>query len=527
MKFFLRLNIVQIFFGIVSVGIWLYFSEVASYLDNLKQIRPIYIILLFGIILFSIFSRFVRWQFILRRIGIRIPARPSFAIYLSSLIGIATPAYLGEMIRGLFMKRKFRIPFRITIWVFVVERLLDIAALGIIGIFSVNTWGIKKLMALVIATLFPLGFFSVMLLPKVVPLSAIKNMRKGTMLLSCIAISLIAWVPAALLIPVAASGIDVSIDYISGMGIFSTAAIIGGMALIPASIGSTGSIAIQQIENLNISLTQGTAVVSLVLLVSVGMTLFIGTVSLLIELKVKKNEAPSRDISHFDEITPEYKGQFTSHVWDHLLEKKISFIDSVLANPFSKKGPGLDLGCGLGKQCLAMNKRGYSVVGLDYSYNLTQQARLEGVKVVNGDALMLPFQESSFEYVYTVGALHHLPGLTEQEAACREILRVLKPGGYLIVHESNTRNPLFRFYMGYIFPLLKSIDEGTESWIEPQRWEKIEGMKFLFVKYFTFIPDFIPNFLMRPSLSFEKKLESGRLRFYSVHYMAVLQKPLT
>jgi hypothetical protein len=78
--------------------------------------------------------------------------------------------------------------------------------------------------------------------------------------------------------------------------------------------------------------------------------------------------------------------------------------------------------------------------------------------------------------------------------------------------------------MGYIFPLLKSIDEGTEWWISPQRWEKMNGMKLVDLQHFTFLPDFIPRWLMRPFLALESRLEASPLSSYSVHYMAVLQK---
>ena len=144
LKHFLRITALQIFFGIAITGLWIYFTGGARYLGSFEEIRPAYIILLLGIISFCIFSRFVRWQFLLRRIGMRIPTRPSLYIYLASLIGIATPAYLGEMIRGLFMRREFRVPFRITLWVFVVERPLDLCALGIIGMFTATSWEMKR-----------------------------------------------------------------------------------------------------------------------------------------------------------------------------------------------------------------------------------------------------------------------------------------------------------------------------------------------------------------------------------------------
>jgi hypothetical protein len=80
--------------------------------------------------------------------------------------------------------------------------------------------------------------------------------------------------------------------------------------------------------------------------------------------------------------------------------------------------------------------------------------------------------------------------------------------------------------MGYIFPILKSIDEGIEWWIDPKYWQRVDGMKLLDLQYFTFLPDFVPQWLMRYLLSLERRLEASPLRPYSVHYMAVLKKDL-
>jgi hypothetical protein len=79
--------------------------------------------------------------------------------------------------------------------------------------------------------------------------------------------------------------------------------------------------------------------------------------------------------------------------------------------------------------------------------------------------------------------------------------------------------------MGYLFPILKSIDEGTEWWIDPRAWEASEALHLENVRYFTFLPDFTPRALMGPALSVERLLERGPTRHLSAHYMVVLKRP--
>lgn len=468
-------------------------------------------------------ARFVRWQFLLRRVGIRLPIRHSLACYLAGLPGTATPAYVGEVVRGVLIKRRFNAPLRTTTAVLVIERLYDVLALAIIAVATASTaqgaWlglGFVGLVMVITLACWPLARHAFISREDLARLAAPASLFYSLLL------SLAAWATASALVPVGMRAIGGALPWFTGVYVFASSTLAGALTLLPAGLGATGSAQIVQLTSLGIPQADAIFAVTLVRLTSSGAALSVGAWFLWRELRAKP-AVVSESAAHFDDIATQYSAQWSPHVWDHLLTRKIDMMVQQLP-PAGKAPLGLDLGCGLGRQLTEMSRRGYRMVGVEPSAGLLRTGRANGQRVLAGDARKLPFADASFDFVYAVGVLHHLKDAREQALAYGEVLRVLKPGGLLLVHETNPRNPLFRFYMGYVFPILKEIDEGTEWWVHPDQPAAPAGLRLKSVLYFTFLPDFTPISLMKMATAFEQLLERSVCAPYAAHYLAVLRR---
>lgn len=95
----------------------------------------------------------------------------------------------------------------------------------------------------------------------------------------------------------------------------------------------------------------------------------------------------------------------------------------------------LDLGCGNARYYKLFKEKGVDYTGIDFSENLIKiaQTKYPGIKLLSGDALNLPFENNSFDKVYSIAVLHHIPSKEFRLQFLKEAKRILKPGGKLIL----------------------------------------------------------------------------------------------
>jgi SAM-dependent methyltransferase len=94
----------------------------------------------------------------------------------------------------------------------------------------------------------------------------------------------------------------------------------------------------------------------------------------------------------------------------------------------------LEIGCGTGCDLLQFAKHDARATGVDITpahLRLARERVAGRAGVAAGDATSLPFPDSSFDYVYSHGVLHHIP---DARAMVLEIFRVLRPNGRFNVH---------------------------------------------------------------------------------------------
>jgi SAM-dependent methyltransferase len=91
----------------------------------------------------------------------------------------------------------------------------------------------------------------------------------------------------------------------------------------------------------------------------------------------------------------------------------------------------LDAGCGSGANLLELQARGRAF-GIDLSAEALALCRSRGVPVARAGLLQLPFADASFDCVTSFDVLYHR-WVADDLAAGREMVRVLRPGGWLLV----------------------------------------------------------------------------------------------
>jgi demethylmenaquinone methyltransferase/2-methoxy-6-polyprenyl-1,4-benzoquinol methylase len=128
---------------------------------------------------------------------------------------------------------------------------------------------------------------------------------------------------------------------------------------------------------------------------------------------------------HFGAIAPLYA---------RVSYSKTNILREVAALPV--KGRLLDVGGGTGRVAFAIRDLVDQVFIADVSFGMLDKADRSSLKPVCGGSESLPFADGSFERIIMVDALHHV---IHHADSAREMFRVLKPGGLLVIEEPDIR----------------------------------------------------------------------------------------
>jgi ubiquinone/menaquinone biosynthesis C-methylase UbiE len=139
--------------------------------------------------------------------------------------------------------------------------------------------------------------------------------------------------------------------------------------------------------------------------------------------------------AHWDRRAPNFDEGFGHSIrtpaeraaWDRILD---------LVLPARGGLDALDAGCGTGFLALELAARGHRVTGVDFAHAMLAEARRKAaargvsIRFEEADAERLPFGTGSFDLAISRHLLWTLP---HPDAAIDEWIRVLRPGGRLVV----------------------------------------------------------------------------------------------
>jgi demethylmenaquinone methyltransferase/2-methoxy-6-polyprenyl-1,4-benzoquinol methylase len=124
----------------------------------------------------------------------------------------------------------------------------------------------------------------------------------------------------------------------------------------------------------------------------------------------------------------------------------------------------LDLAAGTGTSSQPFRDRGATVVPCDFSVGMLQVGKLAKphLPFVAGDGTKLPFADNTFDAVTISFGLRNI---VDPDAGLRELLRVTKPGGRIVVCEfsSPTWTPFRTVYIEYLMKALPAVARAVSS----------------------------------------------------------------
>lgn len=163
-----------------------------------------------------------------------------------------------------------------------------------------------------------------------------------------------------------------------------------------------------------------------------------------------RGSAAADTIAHFDRIADHYRAEYEAETPAGLAFR----LRRQLVLKLLGAGPGtvLDVGCGPGVMIEPLLARGWTFWGIDPAPGMVAaSAAGPNVHLSVGSAERLAFSDEQFDAVICMGVIERI---SDDAAALREMVRVLKPGGSLIVTAPHRFSPSLVWRDLVVYPIV-------------------------------------------------------------------------
>lgn len=164
--------------------------------------------------------------------------------------------------------------------------------------------------------------------------------------------------------------------------------------------------------------------------------------------------------SYYDEFATWYERE--RHDGYHAF---IDELETGIVLEYGRNKDILEVGCGTGLILQGVEPHARKAVGIDLSSGMLERARKRGLEVYKANATDLPFDDDSFDVVYSFKVLAHVEDIDQ---ALREMSRVTRPGGVMLLEFYN------RLSLRYLVKRIggpRKISAATDEGAVYTRWD--------------------------------------------------------
>lgn len=148
------------------------------------------------------------------------------------------------------------------------------------------------------------------------------------------------------------------------------------------------------------------------------------------------------DATNYDSWYESDEGKFVLTEENNLLEEILKNVDVDFA---------LDAGCGTGEHTRILSKHAKSIIGIDISENMLQEAKkksIQNTSFIEGNILDSHFADNQFDLIISLAMFEFID---DKDKLMDELYRILKPQGLLVIGTIQKGSSYYNLYMSDFF----------------------------------------------------------------------------